>query len=814
MERYICIHGHFYQPPRENPWLEMLEVQDSAYPYHDWNERITSECYARNASSRILDEDGKIMQLVNNYARISFNFGPTLLSWMEKEAPEVYRSILEADRESIERFSGHGSAVAQAYNHIILPLANSRDKYTQIYWGIKDFEHRFGRKPEGMWLPETAVDMESLDIMAELGIVFTILAPRQAKSVRQIGAEEWQDVIDARIDPTMAYSCALPSGRSISLFFYDGPISLGIAFENLLYSGEALAERLVGAFSDSRSWPQIVHIATDGESYGHHHSSGDMALAYALHHIEANNLARLTNYGEYLERHPPTQEVEIYENSSWSCVHGIERWRSDCGCNTGGYPQWSQAWRGPLRDALDWLRDTLEAAYEELAGELLKDPWMARNDYIQVVLDRSTENMRGFIARHARSRVHQPDPTAVLKLLELQRHAMLMYTSCGWFFDELSGIETVQVIAYAARAVQLAKELFGGAVEPRFVQLLAKAKSNIPEHKDGRYIYNTWVKPARIDLTRVCAHYAVDLLFKDEPADTNIGPYKVGRQDMEVWQTGRAKLIVGRAKLRSEITLEEGSLSFGVLHLGDHNISCGVREYQGEAKYRELVEEISDPFHRVDFPGTVLVLDKHTGSATYSLSSLFKDEQRRALDTILQSPLEEAESVYSQLYEHHAPLIRFLAASTTSTPKQLSAAVEFVLNAQLRAALKKHSIDRRLIESILEDIRLTGVPLDQATVEYSYRKNLESMAGSVLSRPADPSSLRDLLEATELLELLPFQVNLRRTQDMCYMAFRDFVLHHSQKKAGGEEYREQMELMSAVADRLWIRIPEGLAESS
>jgi Alpha-amylase/alpha-mannosidase len=469
MERYICIHGHFYQPPRENPWLEEIEVQDSAYPFHDWNERITAECYATNGVSRILDGQNRIIQIVNNYARISFNFGPTLLSWMEQKAPSAYRAILAADRESQKYFSGHGSALAQVYNHIIMPLANRHDKYTQIFWGIRDFEKRFGRKPEGMWLAETAVDLETLDIMAELGIQFTILSPYQARRVRTQGSKQWQDVVGGHIDPTMAYLQHLPSGRTITLFFYDGPISQGVAFERLLSSGERFAHRLIGAFSDDRHWPQLVHIATDGETYGHHHRFGEMALAYALHYIESNNLARITIYGEYLERHPPTYEVEILENTSWSCFHGIERWRSNCGCNSGNNPGWNQEWRAPLRNALDWLRDAITPAYDEIGRQLLRDPWAARNDYIAVILDRSSENIARFLEHHAIRKLHDAEKVTVLKLMELQRHAMLMYTSCGWFFDELSGIETVQIIQYAGRVIQLAEELFEQAIEAPFL---------------------------------------------------------------------------------------------------------------------------------------------------------------------------------------------------------------------------------------------------------------------------------------------------------------------------------------------------------
>ena len=322
MDRYICIHGHFYQPPRENPWLEEIELQDSAYPYHDWNERISAECYAPNGAARQLDAANRIQNIVNNYAKISFNFGPTLLSWMERHDAEAYQAIREADRLSQENFSGHGSAIAQVYNHTIMPLANRRDKYTQAHWGIKDFQKRFGRFPEGLWLPETAVDLETLEVLAELGMKFTILAPRQASRIKKtMQGSRWHEVGDGRIDPTRVYLCVLPSGKTINLFFYDGPISQELAFAGLLKNGETFAQRLNSVFDDSRDWPQLVHIATDGETYGHHHRHGDMALAYCLHFMASNNLARITNYGEYLEKHPPTCLVEIFEES----VGGPER---------------------------------------------------------------------------------------------------------------------------------------------------------------------------------------------------------------------------------------------------------------------------------------------------------------------------------------------------------------------------------------------------------------------------------------------------------------------------------------------------------
>ena len=556
MDRYICIHGHFYQPPRENAWLEYVEMQDSAYPYHDWNERVTAECYAPNAASRILDRDKYITQIVNNYTKISFNFGPTLLMWMQGNAPDTYQAILDADRESQHVFSGHGAAIAQAYNHMIMPLANRRDKLTQVIWGIGDFEHRFGRRPEGMWLPETAVDLETLDILAEQGIIFTILAPHQASRVRQVGTETWNQINDASIDPTMSYQLNLPSGRKLNLFFYDGPIARNVAFEDLLKSGDGFASRLAGSFSEERAWPQLVHIATDGETYGHYHRFGDMALAYALHHIEANGLARITNYGEYLEKHPPTHEVEINENTSWSCLHGIERWCSDCGCNAGRNPRWNQAWRAPLREALDWLRDTLAPKYEERAREFLKDPWAARDAYIEVVLNHSPDNIHSFLERHGIRELDETELVTVLKMLELQRHTMLMYTSCGWFFDELSGIETIQVIQYAGRAVQLAEELFGDHTEQEFLAHLELARSNLPKHGDGHLIYDKFVKPAMVDLAKVGAHYAISSLFEEYEKHARIYCYNVEVEDYQSTECGKTRLVAGRAWISSVISQE------------------------------------------------------------------------------------------------------------------------------------------------------------------------------------------------------------------------------------------------------------------
>jgi len=807
MERYICIHGHFYQPPRENPWLEAIEVQDSAYPYHDWDERITAECYATNARSRILDEKGRIVQMVNNYSKISFNFGPTLLAWLEEEAPDVYSAILEADQESQGTFSGHGSALAQAYNHMILPLANPRDTYTQVLWGVRDFEHRFRRRPEGLWLPETAVDLATLDILAALEIRFTILAPHQASRVRPIGGGKWADVNGAKIDPTMAYSLRLPSGRSIALFFYDGPISRAVAFEGLLKNGESFAQRLLRGFSEKRKWPQMVHIATDGETYGHHHRFGDMALAFALHHIESKNLARLTNYGEFLENHPPTHEVEIFENTSWSCAHGIERWRSDCGCSSGSNPDWHQGWRGPLRGGMDWLRDSLAPKYEEMARQFLKDPWKARDEYIHIILDRSPEQLERFLNDHATRAVSEEERTTVLKLLELQRFALLMYTSCGWFFDELSCIETVQVIQYAGRAIQLAQELFGDDLESRFLELLAKAKSNIPDQGDGRRLFESFVKPAMVDLKKVAAHYAASSLFEEYAESAPVYCYTVDREDYQSSEAGRAKLVLGRARVASEIIRESAHLCFGVLHLGDHNVDCSVGGYQGEENYQSLVKEISEAFDRADFPETIRLLDRHFEGPGYSLTSLFRDEQRRILDIILESTVADAEAIFGQLYETNAPLMRFLKDSGTPPPKALYAAAEVGLNAGLRRAFEDEDLSPEVIETFLDESSSEGISLDEPTLEYAFRHNLENMGERLVTNPDELFVLQRLERGLGLTSSLPFQVNLWKLQNICYELLETTYPEFKAKaERGEEEARGWIDAFDALIQKLWVRI--------
>jgi alpha-amylase/alpha-mannosidase (GH57 family) len=791
--RSITIHGHFYQPPRENPWLEAVETQDSAFPYHDWNERITAECYEPNANARILDANDRIRRIANNYASISFNFGPTLLNWLHAAAPETYAAILEADELSKERYSGHGCAIAQAYNHIILPLANERDKRTQVRWGARDFESRFGRKPEGMWLPETAVDVDSLEALAEEGIAFTILEPHQAARSRAIGGEEWNDS-HGHIDPTMPYRCPLPSGRSITIFFYDGPISRAVAFEQLLARGENLAHRLAGAFSDSRRHPQLVNIATDGETYGHHHPHGEMALAYALQLIENQSLAVLTNYGEHLAKHPPTHEVEIVERTAWSCSHGVERWRSDCGCNTGASAGWNQQWRAPLRASLDWLRDRVNEIFEREGARLLHDHWAAREAYIDVILDRSLENVVRFLALHAQSGAAA---TPILELLEMQRNAMLMYTSCGWFFSDISGIETVQVLHYAARVIQLAGRAANVQLEPEFIERIGAARSNIADRGTAHQIYEREVIPARLDLERVAAHYAVMSLFQNFDTDARIYCYEVTRHDFELHKAGRARLAIGSIEVRSVITHETAMFELATLHLGETELTGGVRPARNPADYEDVRLQLIEAMQPGGIPAVIRMLDTYFGETPVSIRSIFRDEQRRVLHELVQATLEEAESAFRQLHERYDPIMRFHTRLGVPVPKVLQTAAEFDLNQQLRRLLEGELTAPAAIEARLREARDEGVVLDETTL-MAFREAAERAAEHLRDHPEDLQRLETLETIVDIIHDARLAVDLRRVQNRYYRLRKE--VRPAMENVPG--WREWLERFDALGEKL------------
>ncbi len=816
-QRFVCVHGHFYQPPRENPWLETVGVQSSASPFHDWNERITAECYAPNGASRITNKQGQITRILNNYARMSYNFGPTLLSWLQEFANRTYTAILDADKESAEHFGGHGSSLAQVYNHIIMPLASTRDARTQIRWGIADFEHRFGRKPEGMWLAETAVSRAVLDLLAQEGIKFTILAPNQCLRVRpraatsngnnspgpvkytaQESATGWRETLNASVDSTQPYRVTLDQGRSIAVFFYDGPTSRAIAFEKLLDSGEHFGCRLlsslqtVHAENGGLSRAQLAHVATDGESYGHHHRHGEMALSYALHWIEEKRLARITNYGEFLAAFPPTWEAEVVENSSWSCFHGVERWRSDCGCS-GGKPGWNQAWRAPLRAALDFLRDRTAPLAVDFAAPLLKDFWVARDAYISVVLDRSRTNVDRFFAEHAQHVLTQSERVSLLELMELERHTQLMYTSCGWFFDEISGIETVQIIAYAGRVLQLAAKLFGEdglALESEFLDILSQAKSNLGEIGDGAEVYRRWVQGARMDLEHVGAHYAISSMFPSQANSGKIFCFDVHRHAYDVLTSGRGRVAIGRARLSSRITEETEDIGFAVLHLGDQNLSAAVKSFPHitEANWKDFNEQVRKAAHRSNFPELIHLIENMFGSKAYSLPSLFADEQQRILKCILNQTLTDVENSLVRIYEEHATLLHFLGESNFPTPPALALTAGFAINASLRKALEAKQYDPAEIARLLRCAAMDNVELDMPMLGFTADGRMkQAMLALEAAFPIQKMSvMAETLTVAESLRLLPGPSNLWQAQNIWNQLRRS-----SERSKWRREWREE-----------------------
>lgn len=733
---HVCIHGHYYQPPRENPWLEAVEVQDSAAPDHDWNARITRECYAPNSRARLVDGEGKIVQLLNNYAWMSYNFGPTLLAWMAEETPHVLAGIVEGDRLSRERRGGHGNAMAQVYNHVIMPLASAHDKRTQVLWGIADFRARFGREPEGMWLAETAADVASLEALADAGIRFTVLAPRQAKRWRKIGDEKWEE---GGIDPSRAYLCRLPSGNQITLFFYDGAISQAVAFEKLLSSGEKFLERLKKGIDPARPHPQLVHIATDGESYGHHHAHGDMALAFVLERLNKDPEIKLTNYGEFLEANPPEWEAEIHDNSSWSCVHGVERWRSNCGCNSGR--GWQQEWRGPLRQAFDHLKGKLDELFHGEGKSLLKDPGQARDEYIDVVLDRSPESIDRFFAKHGQQNLDDEGKRKALWLLEMQRHGLLMYTSCGWFFDEISGLETTQCLRYAARAIQLARH-FDRDFEQEFVAILEQAPSNLPEHQNGRVVWEKFVRPDPVNLDRVLAHYAISLIWRERQDTDRVYCYDLETRDLRVEGRGNTHVAMGHLHVRSRLTANEADTCFIVVHFGGLDFHAALRKAPEPAEYEAIKQKLFQLYETGSLADvTAMVVDDFKGEV-HRLSDLFVEEQRRVIGIVLQDRFADYQQSFERLSDVDEDVLFQLGRLHYPIPKAMRAAATLTFDRRIL-----HEIERldnedglRRIEHLTERGKAWGYQPDRDLIAQALKRSLESVVAEV--KPgADPAQL-------------------------------------------------------------------------
>ncbi|MBN2374507.1 DUF3536 domain-containing protein, partial [bacterium] len=786
---------------RENPWLDTIEVQDQAKPHHDWNEKILAECYAPNTAARIVDNQNRILKISNNYRYISFNFGPTLLYWMQYHEPAIYKAILEADRYSMKRHNGHGNAIAQVYNHIIMPLASRRDKWIQIQWGIKDFQSRFGRFPEGMWLPETAVDLETLELMAEAGIRFTILAPHQALRIKKIDMHEWMDVRGGKIDPTLPYRCFLSNGRYLDIFFFDGPISNAIAFENILKSGDLFIKRLLSGFSNERVWDQILSVATDGESYGHHHKFGEMALAYLLSHLKEHHV-ELINYGEYLELYPPRFQVEILENTSWSCAHGVERWRGDCGCDSGSYPEWNQAWRGPLRQALDHLKTLIDSIFESQAKQYLKDPWDAIEDYVEIIIDRSPGKTNAFFSEHQVEELKPCKRVNVLKLMEMERSAQLMFTSCGWFFDDISGIETVQLLKYAARAIQLAGAFTGEDIERPFMETLSQARSNILKKETGEKIYQREVLPLKVDLKKVLRHFAISSLFESYAPNQKIYCFQVALKDFKRGFKNGAGLAMGRTRIIDQTTLDIMNADFAVLHTGGQNFTTYIKEPPFDKQFGKLIRFHFWKFNRRKLDMLKNNLDQNFQSYALSLKDLFLDERRKIGQSMNRHILKDFERSYRRIYEEYKTVMEHLQSMDIPAPQGFRLAAEYSLTGDLKNEIerllkKKGKGGRESILAILDQGKKWQISLGRHMINEAIKNQLEVAVNRLRSDPLQKHLLNVINTLFDVIDRLKLDIEMWHIQNLFYDLF-----HYKFSKYPQDQIKDIIQDFKALGTRL------------
>lgn len=772
-EVFLTVHGHFYQPPRENPWLEAIELQDSALPFHDWNERINNECYNPNSVAKIVDNRNRILDVVNNYTSLSFNFGPTLLSWMEDYAPLAYERVIKADIESVQEHDGHGNAIAQVYNHMIMPLANENDKQTQVVWGIRDFEYRFGRMPEGMWLAETAVDDDTLRVLVEHGIKYTVLSPYQALKIRE-DQKEWTDVSWGNIDPARSYRYYIKSapGKYIDLFFYDGAISKSVAFDEILKDGNRFIRRLKEGISDNRNYPQIINIATDGESYGHHTKFGDMALAYILKVRAKEEGFTIVNYAQYLEKYRSNFEVDIKQGSSWSCFHGVGRWKEDCGCSTGGHPGWNQKWRKPLREALDYLRDELVVVFEKEGKSYFKASWDARNKYIDVILDRSELSIKKFQKENFVPDLSEEKKVKAMELLEMQRQAMLMYTSCGWFFSEISGIEGTQIMKYAARAMQLAKSFIKKDIEKKFLEILSEAKSNFQEFGTGKDIFERFVKPSIVTTKQIASLWAISSLYQEFGEEEDVYCYRIKKHSYKIVQKGTSQLVMGHIEIKSRITLQKSNVMFALMQYSGGDFHCTIKEFSDENEYITIQKELFRIFLLNPLTEIIRALDEYFGKEYFTLKDIFIEERRKILQIMLQDKMHKFAQTYEEMYTEGKTSIYHLQSLGLSIPDEFKLSAGYTLSRQFNDLIVHSSgfLDQNIIQQAMDinfETKKIGIEIDKsATNQIFSQKILQNI--SRLAQNLEIQQAEATLELFDNIEKLELGVDISEAQNIYF----------------------------------------------
>jgi alpha-amylase/alpha-mannosidase (GH57 family) len=756
----FVVHGHFYQPPRENPWTEEVTREPSAAPFHDWNARIASECYRPNAFARVVDERGRLVAIVDNYERISFDFGPTLLSWLERHDPPLYRRMVAADEV------GHGG-MAQGFGHVILPLCNQRDLRTQVRWGLADFEHRFGRRAAGMWLPEAAVNNEVLAVLADEGVRFTVLAPGQAARVRPAGADgdAWQEASNGALDTTRPYRWCHPAGdgRGVDIVFYDGGLSHDIAFGLSSMSSEGLISRAAAAAPEGG----LVTVATDGETFGHHHHYGDRLLAYALAVEAPRRDVEVSSVSAYLDTHRPVDEVEIHE-SSWSCIHGVGRWREDCGCSTGGDPGWNQQWRTPLREALDLLRDHAAEVFDRRGRAVLGgDPWAARDAYVNVVLNAMSRE--DFATRYITG-----DWVEGFTLLEAQRHAMAMYTSCGWFFNDLAGLETVQVLRYAARVMDLLAELGEQTMEAPFLDVLQRAHSNRADEGDGIRVWTNHVIPARADVTRVVAHLALAELLEGTPPPPVLANHDIEVLGHEHGERGVVALSSGHVVLTHRRTGRRFDRVYAAVRLGGLEV-MGANRPADPRRDDVTIAILRDAFAKGANLGTLISLvSDGFGRHEFGLESALPDGAEQIVQSTATAVADRFAAAMDRLFDDHRLTLEALTALGQPLPAVLQAPAELALARRFEAAVAAQagSADPRSYAeavAIARSARANGWKIDTPAALSIIEQVLLAAARRAVAE-ADDEAVDAALAVVTLIRDLDLHPNWEPAQEVLYQA--------------------------------------------
>ncbi len=786
----VIVHGHFYQPPRENPWSDEVERQPTAAPTHDWNQRIAAECYTPNGWARLLDHDGGIVRLINNYAGISFDIGPTLFRWLERNAPETVRRIVEGDRDSVTRYGGHGNALAHPYVHAILPLADLKDRATLVKWGIAEFTSRFDRVPEGMWLPETGVDLATLSLLSEHGIRYVVLAPWQATRVRPLEGERWHELGSDWIDPSRPYRCRLPHGRAIDLFFYDAGLSRAIAFEGLVQGADRLAGRIAEV---ARSSPSRLHVlCTDGESYGHHTRFGERALAVLLTKETVPMEFAITNFGAYLASVSPTHEVVIRDGSAWSCAHGLGRWKEDCGCSTGSQPGWRQGWRAPFREVIDSLRNDLHRLFAEQADRLFTDVWAARDDYITVLLDRSQNAVEKFFSAHARRSLSAQDRAAAWQLLEMQRHVLLMQSSDGWFFSDISDIEAVQNLKHAARALDLASIFTTVNLEARLLARLQAAKSNLPAERDGRRIWEVRVRTARVDLARPAALYAIRSLAANLPEPYRVYTFDLHRLSLERFPFINGTTLAGGVEVCSSLTLERKAFGFVLTWLDADGIAGYLFPWEGEEDLRRRREAFEGHGE-----GASLANDTRATPISFKLLST---EERQEVLLAVYAGWDELRKRYDELATRTQGLLRAFLDGGVAPPEALRTPTAFIVSRTLEESMRQWLSEggTDLYRSLLllaDDAKRLNLP-PQAHLQNLLFGAFERRLRRLCERP-DLDRLRELQDVIDLADRLGYAIDHPESVVLMY-ALLTHDLPPLIEQTLQTESREQCDLVSAV----------------